>query len=377
MRQRLNEVDIQFKPPISDMVSAQQLLDNLARLSAEPDGDAFDDVMDQLQEAVFNNHREVLDDLHALVSLQPDSGIHTAFDSCIDLLCTDSEEGALLDDAVSWKCMALNVLAEFSSEVEIRQWTDTHQLQRHLAQCLGVSTDDVFVDLYPMTCAQGFTFGPLQAYRHCQLVRARASGINVELLKNIRCNVKGPIKENPLGYEEFLVMVAFRLEDEDDLRFMDALDAITSHQSPLKLRADEFEVRARVIDAAPPWTGFTCFVHEAQAGRVLTTISQLLDQGHTTLRTYVAGVQVEETGQEVLRLSVLDGRGNLVGAISETNLAEPDIYLTKVDRILSGLGLPAAMNVGRNFKAASVDEAGAERFWVPPGAWVRPPAEKR
>lgn len=360
------------------------LLPILGELARTGKPETFHRVLSWLEAALQRGDDAALNALHTDIALAGDRDVANAFDACLDLVCAEGSDE--LSESVSpadsrrsmWRCIALNMLIVQPVGVDLVRWADTSDLQAALATVLGLPDEDVFVDRQFLKTTEAFDFGPLQAHRHCQLVKSRAAGVHLSFLDKLLPSPALPAGAD-LCLNETVVLVALKTSDGDLMEMVQSLRELVDAEYTVDLLVPGARIAAQFLDVAAPWSGFTQFLHEVHAVRFIEKLERTAQhQGVDLADIRLLSALVEDVTQEAygVRTSFLSPDGTLLAGVAEQRVHEPELYLHKVDERLADLGLEPVERSSAPYLNIEVDRHAAPCFLSNRGWQTLPAGEQ-
>lgn len=318
--------------------SVDLILQALTRLGDDGRTEDFNIAIDRLELAFSEQDSRWLNELHAALAQQGNSPAVQAFDACVDLLCAEASAGYGVH-AQEWRCLSIGALVKKPVGLDLKKWTDLSGLTQILADQLKGKAHDVVVDPVVLTSEAAFDFGPLEAYRHSQLVRSRAGGVSLSFLDKL---MPGPSPANTSQtsvLHEVVLNVAFRSQRWATTELMETLGRLVRQSPLLEVGAGGTTLPLQLMEVAPPWSLYTQFLHSGRALRfsaLFRDTCRRLRVPPKALQVWVAPLDDPEH-TEHLRCGITDRQGNLVAGLGEQGVHDISLYITKVNQFLSAM----------------------------------------
>lgn len=348
-----------------------QVFNALKLLSSQQDGETFSHVLDTLQVALVQGNNLALNRLLTEVATRGDRGTSIALDACLDLLCAESASHKNNTPVFGWRCLALNVLVHKPSNLALQRLNDVSGLAGWLSRTLFLDPSDIYVDPFVLSPAAAFDFGPLQAYRHCLMVKARAMGAHVDVLDFTRANVLRPGPSAP-KVEQQLVLLGFR---DSELLTADLLEllreALPLNEQLLSIEEGQ-PISFQLLDVFAPWTGCVQTLHSMEALRLETALKHVarrLNLPVQDLKVFAVEADEPTSRERICRISIIAPGNQLVAGLIERGLYESSVYFYQADLLLSRLGVPAVKQIQQASLSQSGPTPEPNQFLVPGKGW--------
>lgn len=322
-------------PNSSRFQLATELLALLPQVGAEGGGEALPAALNILGRALARSDEKFLHAVSLLLDEQGSPEAEQAYNCCIDVLC--SAGGLPLGPhAEGWRCTGLGVLAKKPRGYLPVYWEPSVNFLQHLADVTGLAARDIYVDSIVLPSEQAFSFSPVQAYRHCQLVCSRAGGLRLPFLRNSSVGIVDAY-EGTADTFEAIIPVAFKTNAAD---IEDLLAPLVGGGYPFELSNQEHRFPIQILETAPPWLIGSNFLNTSRALRFYGLFSNLCNKHNLSpidLNVWVACVEVNST-LDHLRIGITGPDGTLLAGIDEENIYSLEMYVSKLVGALSELG---------------------------------------
>lgn len=327
--------------PSQTSPSIDGILQALTRLGDSGRTEDFNAVIERLELAFTEQDSRWLNVLHAVLSRQGSSNAVQAFDACVDLLSAEASAG-IGSHTQGWRCLSIGALVKKPYGLELRKWSDTRELQQALAWHLRGRAEDVVVDPVVLSSEDAFDFGPLEAYRHSQLVRSRAGGVSLAFLDNL-APAPAPVASDESDILcEVVLNIAFRTQRWATTELMQSLTGMVRQSPLLTVTAAGTAMPVQLMEVAPPWSLYTQFLHSGRAIRFGAIFRDTCRRTRVTpqeMQVWVARVD-DPWRDGHIRCGITNRAGELVAGVCEQALHDVPLYLTKVNQFLAALACP-------------------------------------